>query len=173
MRRVVLVLLVIAIAVPAFALEGAEVAYVGGTVSHLQQGAVGKLDLTSGKELVFLTQGIRLEIPYDRMESYQHSQELAVHLGVAPTIAVVLVKHRRRIHFMRITYKDNAGEPQVVVFEVPKTMPMVLMPILVARAPRGRCAPYVGCGPVSGPAPRQAKGAENSRDAITPSPVQK
>jgi len=172
-RRVVLVLLVIAITVPAVALEGAEAAYVGGTVSHLQQGAVGRLDLTSGTELVFLTPGLRLEIPYNRIESFQQSQQLAVHLGVAPTIAVVLVKHRMRNHFVRITYKDNAGEPQVVVFEIPKTMPMVLMPILMARAPQARCAPNFHCAPVPRSIPTPSKEAENNSAALTPSPIQK
>jgi hypothetical protein len=154
MRKAILVTLALAIAVPAIATEGADVAYTGGTLSQLNQGAIGKFDLTSGSELLFVYPGGKLEIPYDRIEFFAHSQEVAVHLGVAPAIAVDLVKRRKRNHFLRITFRDAGNVHQVAVFEIPKTMPIVLMPTLVARAPMANCTPFSECGPVIRSIPR-------------------
>lgn len=149
MRKTVCMLLVLATVVPALGVGGPDVAYVGGTVSQLIQGATGRFEMGSGTGLVFINQDGSLEIPYDRIESYEHSNEVAVHLGVAPAIAVGLVKRRKRNHFLRITFKDSSNLHQVVVFEIPKTMPIFLMPMLVARAPQARCAPFSECGPLT------------------------
>jgi hypothetical protein len=72
---------------------------------------------------------------------------VARHLGVLPAIAVGLVKKRQRRHYFRISYRDENGVVQVVVFEVPKNMPRTLLPILQTRAPQGcKTAPFAVCG---------------------------
>lgn len=139
MRRVLVVLLTLAMAIPSFALEGSEVAYAGGTISQLKEGAAGSLDMTSSTGLVFNYSGGRLEIPYGRIESYEQTQEVAVHLGVAPAIVVGILKQRRRNHYVRFTFRDGGNQPQVAIFEVAKTLPMVLTPTLLAKAPQARC----------------------------------
>jgi hypothetical protein len=177
MRKVVLAFLILAVVTPAFAVEGSEVAYTGGTVPQLKQGVVGSFDLTRNTGLVFVYPGGSLDIPYSRIESYEHTQEVAVHLGVAPAIAVALVKHRRKNHFMRITFKDSDDVHQVVVFEIPKTMPPVLMPTLVARAPAAQphCNPSWQCHVTSSlnpvpPARKDPAAASHSLAAATTTP---
>jgi hypothetical protein len=147
MRKVLIAVLMLAIVTPALAVEGSDVAYTGGTVSQLREGVVGKFDLTGSAALRFVYPGGSFEIPYSHVESYEHTQEVAVHLGVAPAIAVGLVKRRWKNHFLRITFKDGDGVHQVVVFEIPKTMPAVLLPTLAARAPAPKppCNPYRAC----------------------------
>lgn len=171
MRKAPIAILMLAIVTPAFAVEGSEVAYMGGTVPQLKEGVVGKFDLTSGAGVLFVYSGGSLEIPYGSIESYEHTQEVAVHLGVAPAIAVGLVKRRRRNHFVRITFKDGDGVHQVVVFEIPKTMPAVLMPTLAARAPAPRppCNAYGPCYPLSrmNAAPLKPEGNAASKKVVT------
>jgi hypothetical protein len=162
MRKSVCVVLMLAMAVPAFAVEGSDVAYVGGTASQLKSGVVGSFDMASATGLVFAYQGGTLEIPYDRIESYEHSKEVAIHLGVAPAIAVGLIKRRKRNHFLRITFRDSGNMHQVVVFEIPKTQPIVLMPVLMARSPQARCAPFIECAPMMPMASNRVKVQENS-----------
>jgi hypothetical protein len=65
---------------------------------------------------------------------------VARHLGVLPAIAVGMVKKRQRRHFFRISYRDEAGDLRVALFEVPKQMPPVLLAVLGAKAP-GKCSP--------------------------------
>ncbi len=167
MRKAAVVLLLIAIAIPAFALESSEAVYVGGTIPHWKEGCEGRLDLTAAQQLVFLCAGERLGIPYDRIASFEHTQPLAVRLGVAPAVAVGLLVKRRRNHFVRITFKDGESHEQVAMFHVASSMPMLLMPTLVARAPQANCGPASECGP----SPRTIRTPNASRPAHNEQPV--
>jgi hypothetical protein len=129
------------------AVEGGQVMYVGGTVVALKEGVSGKLDATSPKVLSFDYSGGKLVIPFEMIDSFEYSRQVARHLGVLPAIAVGLVKRRQRRHFFRISYHDENKAPQVVIFEVSKEMPHTLLAILQARAPQG-CGlqTYAKCG---------------------------
>ncbi|HEX6881642.1 MAG TPA: hypothetical protein VF135_14825 [Terriglobales bacterium] len=138
MRKAVGLLLVFAISVSAFGIvEGNEVMYKGGTVSNLREGVIGHFDTSSQSAITFQADGTRLVIPYDKIRSYQYSHPVARHYGVLLTVAVVLLKFRQRRHYVKVTYSDDKDTEQVAIFEVPKTMPITLMPILSTRAPQG------------------------------------
>jgi len=145
-RRSVMMCLLLFVAMPTLGVENGIVMYVGGTVASLREGATGSLDTGSENELAFESAGIRLAIPFARIDSYEYSQQVAHHLGVLPAIGVGLLKKRQRKHFFRITYHDDANTPQVVIFEVPKKMPRMLLAVLQLRAPQG-CRPmtYAKC----------------------------
>jgi hypothetical protein len=123
------------------AAKAAQVQYAGGTDKILQKGASGRLDTSSQSSLVFESAGNKIEIPYTQIDSYAFSEEVAHHLGVLPVIAVALVKKRERKHFLSIVYHNEGNETQVVIFEVPKQAPRVLLAILQARAPQGYKTP--------------------------------
>ena len=139
------------LSLPAFAARTGNVRYVGGTAPEVKAGAVGQLDTTAANALIFEHSGNKLEIPYASIHTFEYSKEVARHLGVLPFIAVSLVKMRQHRHFFRISYRDQSGAPQVVIFEVPKHMPRTLQAILNARAPYGSnssrpCGCGTGCG---------------------------
>ena len=136
MKRLVAACLLLLIPLPAGAVEGDQVRYAGGTVSGLEEGVLGRLDLASETSLTFEGPRTKLAIPYAKMDAYEYSQRVAHHLGVLPAIAVGLVKKRQRKHFFRIAFHDEGNTPQVALFEVPKQMPQTLLAILLARAPR-------------------------------------
>src|SRR5580658_7336683 len=142
MKRILAVGLLIAILlpVPAPAVEGEQVMYVGGTVEILSKGLIGQLDVTSQTALKFESSGGKLLIPFEAIDSYEYFQEVARHLGVLPAIAVGRVKRRQRRHFFRITYHGDSKTQQVAIFEVSKEAPHTLMAILQGRAPQG-CRP--------------------------------
>lgn len=139
-RRVVALCLLLIFALPAIAVDDGNVMYVGGTAANLKDGAAGKLDLKSQSELTFESPAGKLTIQFAKIDSYEHSQEVAHHLGVLPAIAVGLLKKRERKHFLRIAFHDENDAPQVAIFEVPKKMPRTLLAILQQRAPQG-CRP--------------------------------
>ena len=139
-RTVAALYLLLIFSLPALAVDDGNVVYVGGTIASLKDGAVGKLDLKSQTELTFESPTGKLAIPFTKIDFYEHSQEVAHHLGVLPAIAVGLLKKRERKHFLRVAFRDENNASQVAIFEVPKKMPRTLLAILQQRAPQG-------CGP--------------------------
>jgi hypothetical protein len=139
-RRVAALCLLLIFSLPVLAVDDGNVMYVGGTAASLKEGATGKLDLKSQTELTFESPTGKMAIPFAKIDFYEHSQEVAHHLGVLPAIAVGLLKKRQRRHFLRIAYHDENNSPQVAIFEVSKKMPRTLLAILQQRAPQG-CKP--------------------------------
>jgi hypothetical protein len=139
--------LLLVISFPVSAVEDGQIMYVGGTVTILKEGILGRLDTTSQSALTFDASGTRLAIPYAMIDSFEYSKRVAHHLGVLPAIALGLVKQRQHKHFIRISYHEENNSKQVAIFEVPKDMPRMLLPILQARAPQGcKSQAYAKCG---------------------------
>jgi hypothetical protein len=61
-----------------------------------------------------------VSIPYADIQKFEYQEKLARHLGVILTIAVVMLKHRQRRHFIQITYMDANRKEQAAVFEIAK-----------------------------------------------------
>jgi hypothetical protein len=68
------------------------------------------------------------------MQRYQYTQRLARKLGVAPTIAVGIIKRRQRRHMVEVYFRDESGVNQVAVFEVSKDRAAPVIAVLNARA---------------------------------------
>lgn len=149
MKRYFLIWSLLLLSLPAVALSGQHVQYIGGTAPGIKNGAVGKLDTTSDSSLIFESEGNKLSVPYASIESFQHSKEVARHLGVLPVILVALLKPRQHRHFFRIAYRDRTSpDPvmHVIILEVPKRMSCTLEAVLDTRAPQhGRSCNYWGC----------------------------
>lgn len=144
MKRFVAICLFLAL--PAAAVEGNQVLYMGGTPTVVQSGDMGKLDTTSQAALIFDSSGKQVPISYDAIDSFEYSRELTHHLGVLPAIAVGIVRVRKHRHYYRISYHTPDNVAQVVVFEIPKQMPRMLDAVLKARSPQARnmCKPCSG-----------------------------
>lgn len=123
------------VTLPAFALGGSQVKYLGGTAQGVRGGIIGRLNTTPETELIFEYSANKLEIPYDAIQSFQSSEEVTRHLGVLPAMIVGIFKKRQRQHFFRIEYHDSNNVAQALVFEVPKHMPRILQAVLETRAP--------------------------------------
>jgi hypothetical protein len=147
MKRMVLVVAVLALSTAAFAANEPQAVYIGGT-AKLAAGTSGHFDTTQPDNLVFDGSGAKLTIPYTQVESFSQETKMAHPYGVLPIIAVGLVTRLHRLHYVRISYRDDAKVSQVAVFEVPKDVPQVLMPILEARKPKAaRSAKPCSWGP--------------------------
>ena len=146
MRKFFLLCCIGFFALPGLAVDGNHVKYVGGTVPGMKVGALGEVQL-SGTTLTFESSGARVAIPYASIESFDHSTEVARHLGVLPAIIVALFRARQRRHFIAISYRDRASDslPQVVLLEIPKGMTLTLQRVLEARTPTHAKQPTRPC----------------------------
>lgn len=132
---------------PLWGLEGGHVLYMNGTVQGVAAGAEGTLDATVAAGLEFHSKAGEFSIPYAQMNECEFHSEVKVHLGVAPAIAVALVKKRAKNYFLTITWQAKDDVPQVATLELSKTEAQGLLPILQARA-SGACHQRPGqyCG---------------------------
>src|SRR5580765_548783 len=119
--RLILAVGLIVFSTTAFALSGTEATYAGGSAKNLKPGDAGTFDVSGNDALVFVAPSERLSITYSRIVKMEYRRELTHHLGVAPAIAVGLIKARDKKHVFTITFTDEAGVPQAMVFEVPKS----------------------------------------------------
>jgi hypothetical protein len=152
MKKIITVVLLFVMAVPSFAevfVDAGQAAYIGGTLVNMKTETMGKLDTTQEKTLSFAYEGGRVNIPYDRIESWKYDEVLARHLGVIATTVVVLLKHRQRRHLLQIQFKDDAGVTQSAVFEVAKEQPRVVVAVLQARMKGCNANDYWPSAPLS------------------------
>ena len=135
-RNLVVTLLTLTFTLPMFAyVEGDQVEYIGGSVSTPTPGTIGRLDMGNDKEFRFIGGTATISIAYDKIDSYKYTEDLAHHMGVLPTVAIVMFKYRQRRHYFRISYRDENDRPQSIVLEVPKTMPKAVSAVLETRVP--------------------------------------
>ncbi|NYF79212.1 hypothetical protein [Granulicella arctica] len=145
MRSIMAVFLFLMCSLPALAVEGNQAAYLSGTTAAVKLGALGTLDTTSPTDLIFVSPQGNLNIPYLAIDRLDYHNDLAHHIGVAPALAVGIVRRREKRHFFDITYHDQAGVAQVAVFEVAKGVPPLMLPILRARATNACGLSYAAC----------------------------
>jgi hypothetical protein len=145
MKKILALIILLAIAVPLSAVEDGQVQYLGGTVA-VTANAVGKLDLTSETVMKFESSGGKFAIPYQTIDSFEYTEQLTHHLGIMPAIVVGLSRTRKHRHFFRIVYHDENNVSQIVVLEVPKQMPRTLQAVLEFRAPKACPSPSRSSG---------------------------
>jgi hypothetical protein len=112
-----------------------SIIYVGGTVTTPAGSTEGTLDLSSPDVLRFRSSTNSVDIPWDSIQSWDCSAQLAHHLGVLPTIAVGLVRKRQRVHYFRVVWWDRNHNVQGMLFEIPKQFPNILETALDAHVP--------------------------------------
>lgn len=140
-----LIALCLILSMPALGVDSANVKYIGGTQAGIAPGVIGHLDTTSDGSLIFEYGANKLAIPYESIQSFDYSKEVAHHLGVLPAIAVGLLKARQHRHIFRVIYRVENSD-QAAIFEVPKEMPRVLQAALQAHGAQSSSKPKpCGC----------------------------
>ncbi|MFC5865121.1 hypothetical protein ACFPT7_22635 [Acidicapsa dinghuensis] len=150
-RRIFFVLLLFVSLLPLYAEDGGGVVFKSGSVTHVKPGAAGRLVLTDSEKLVFESAGGNLEIPFQKIQAFEHTKEVAVHMGWAPAVLIETIKQRRRNHFLKLSYLDGNDVDQFVIFQIPKQMPEILMMTLLMRSPDASCQPSADCDSIFRP----------------------
>jgi hypothetical protein len=119
---------------PVWGLDGSQAVYVNGTVQAVAAGAEGTVDTTAATALDFHSTAGEFSIPYAQMNECEFHSEVKVHLGVAPAIAVAIVKKRAKNYFLTMTWQAEGGVPQVATLRFSKIEAQGLLPVLQARA---------------------------------------
>jgi hypothetical protein len=131
----ILILLMAGNGLPSRAADaGCSVEYVGGTMPQFGNRVSGRVHLTDPEVLVFQAKKAGLEVPYERINLLEYGQQVGrrVLLGVAISPLLLLSKSRK--HFLTISFKDEDGRQQAMVFQVHKGGVRALLAGLEARS---------------------------------------
>ena len=135
---------VLMLSISCMAIGQTEVRYIGGTLDNSKVGSQGQLDMSAPGSITYATGKSRFTIPYEQIVSYQYNEEVSHHLGVLPSIAVGLLKHRQHRHVFTIVYLNDQQTKQIAVFEVPKQAAESVKAVLDAKGIH-TCVQYAAC----------------------------
>lgn len=135
-RRIVVSILLMALFSPALAaasVKRGEALYVGGTVA-VPELSKGRLDTHDRDVFSFHSPQGSFAIPYKSITSLEYGQKAGRRVGVAIVISVWALFSKKRKHILTIGWKDDQGEPQGVVIEIPKGTAKSTITVLEVRS---------------------------------------
>ena len=110
--------LLIALALPAFAVKKGQAKYIGGTLNTIKEKAEGPIDLSNEKRLTFIPkESAMLEIPWDRVSQLEYGQNVARRWRSAILLSPIALFSKAKKHFVTITYQDKDKAEQAMVLE--------------------------------------------------------
>jgi len=104
------------------AVRGKDAMYVGGTIADIGEKTKGQFDLSNEEVAVFITEKGKQQarIPYKGIKSLEYGQKAGRRVGVAIAVTPFALFSKKRKHYLSITYVDEQGSEQGVVFELAK-----------------------------------------------------
>ena len=111
--------------------SGAE--YVGGTLAHLGARVAGRIHVTDPEVFLFETKKAGVELPYDRINLLEYGQQAGRRYLLALAISPLLLLSKSRKHFLTVSFKDEAGRQQAMVFQLDKRDVRAVLAGLEAR----------------------------------------
>lgn len=132
-RRVIACVVLLAFAVPVFAVGSKNAEYVGGTMPGLDEQSEGEFITQSDDNLVFRFKKRDIPIAYKAITELEYGQKAGRRVGVAILISPLALFSKKRNHFLTISYKDAAGKEQAGVFELGKDIVRTTLKVLEVR----------------------------------------
>jgi hypothetical protein len=136
-KKVIVLLMLVMLLCPVAglaAVRGSAVLYVGGTYSELPENTKGKLDLSGPAGAAFVSKKGRFAIPYAGIESLEYGQKAGRRVGVAVAVSPLALFSKKRKHYCTVSFTDEQGNRQGVVFEVAKGKTHAVMGTLQSRS---------------------------------------
>lgn len=104
------------------AVRGKDAMYVGGTITDISEKSKGRFDFSDEGVAVFTTKKGQQEIriPYNTISSLEYGQKAGRRVGIAIAVNPLALFSKKRKHYLTITYVDEKGNDQGLVFELSK-----------------------------------------------------
>jgi hypothetical protein len=129
------ILLLVFCVTPILAVDGKKAEYVGGTVTSIPEKTDGTFDTRNEAAIVFTPKkGQPLSIPYAAISEIEYGQKAGRRVAVAVLVSPLALFSKKRKHFLTVSYKDEAGKDQAVVFELGKDIIRTSLTIVETRS---------------------------------------
>jgi hypothetical protein len=124
-------------AIPGFRLPAAEpggrAEYVGGTLASFRSRTSGRIITTDPGMFLFASKSSSVQIPYENVSLLEYGQRVGRRYALAILISPVLLLSKSRRHFLTVSYLDEDGRRQAMVFQVHKEDVRSVLASLSAR----------------------------------------
>jgi hypothetical protein len=100
-----------------------------------------RIDLTGDDEALFITRGLTLHVPYDKVNTVEYGQHVSRRYAEAILISPLMLLSKSRKHFVTVGYTDPKGRQQALVFQVSKNDVRAVLAELEAKT--GRRVEYI------------------------------
>lgn len=107
--------------------------FVGGTINTIKAETEGKSSTVDESNFVFEAKGVRLVIPYSKIDGIEYGQKAGRRVAMAILISPIALFSKKRKHFLTINYLDQNDKQQAAVFELGKDIVRVTLATLEAR----------------------------------------
>ena len=108
----------------------------GGTNSDLPHRASGRIEISDEEALLFRCREGGVRIPYASIHALEYGQQVSRRYAEAILISPLLLLSKSRRHFVTISYLDDGGRQQALVFRVDKRDVRPVLAVLEARTGR-------------------------------------
>jgi hypothetical protein len=128
-------LLVCLMSVTALAVDANKAAYIGGTITGIKEKSEGTLDTTNESTLIFtVKKQPAVTIPYTSITELEYGQKAGRRVGVAIMVSPLALFSKKRNHYLTISYTDQSGKDQAVVFELGKDIVRTALKVVETRS---------------------------------------
>jgi hypothetical protein len=126
-------LLFASLALALCALAQGHAEYVGGTVTKVETGTAGSLDVSDPHYFAFYSKKAQVRVAFDRINVLEYGQKVDRRLLMAVIISPMFLLSKKRAHFLTVGYVDEEGAHQALVFRVDKNGIRATLASLEAR----------------------------------------
>jgi len=121
---------------PAAQAIGARAYLVGTTVHGFPAKCDVRVDMTSDREMLFVTHLLTLHVSYDQVTTLEYGQHVGQRFVEAVLISPLFLLSKSRKHFLSVFYIDPNGRQQALVMQVDKSDVRAMLPELEAKTGR-------------------------------------
>jgi len=112
---------------------GGKAEYVGGTRPDIPEGCAGKIQAIDAQYFVFYSGKASLRVPYEKISMLEYGQKVDRRIGMAVVVSPLFMLSKKRAHFLTVSYTDEDGRGQALVFRVDKNAVRSILVSLEAR----------------------------------------
>ncbi|MCZ2154413.1 MAG: hypothetical protein LC114_11030 [Bryobacterales bacterium] len=112
-----LLLILLSTSSPAKAWDGGtKAACIGGSIPGLPDSVKGRIDTTRPLAFRFTGDGVDVNIPWEKINMIEYGQKVGRRIGLAIVISPLFLMAKTRKHFLTVSFLDEVGQQQALVF---------------------------------------------------------
>ena len=129
-----LLLVLALLSVPGIAWNGAgKATYVGGSIPGLPDTAKGHIQTTELDMFQFESNSVQVSIPWEKINMLEYGQRAGRRIGLAIAVSPLFLMSKVRKHFLTLSFVDERGRQQALVFQLDKKHVRSVLVTLEAR----------------------------------------